>query len=222
METLQSTALEDARRLVRWAYDTYPDRTALSCSFGGASGMVLLDIVLGVEPRAPVFVIDTDLLFDETYALLERVERRYGITVQRVRSALTVDEQARVHGPALWSRDPDACCALRKVEPMHRHLLDYDAWLTAIRRDQSETRAAVAPVSWDDAAQVVKVAPLVEWSEAEVWDYVREHDVPVNTLHFDGYPSIGCVHCTRRVAPGEHPRAGRWSGLDKTECGLHG
>lgn len=221
METLQSGAVEAARRLIRWAYDTYPDRTALSCSFGGASGMVLLDLVLAVEPQAPVFLIDTELLFAETYALVERVERRYGISVQMVRSALTVDEQSAAHGPALWGRDPDACCALRKVEPLRRHMLAYDAWLTAIRRDQSDTRAEITPVSWDAASQVVKVAPLVSWTETDIWDYVREHDVPVNTLHFDGYPSIGCVHCTRRVAPGEHPRAGRWSGLDKTECGLH-
>jgi phosphoadenosine phosphosulfate reductase len=183
--------------------------------------MVLLDLALRVEPKLDVFVVDTEVLFPETYALIERVERRYGITVARVRPLQSIAEQEVAHGDALWSRDPDACCGLRKVEPLARYLRGFDAWLTAVRRDQSPTRAAILAQAWDDRAQVVKVAPLADWSENDVWDYVREHDVPVNTLHFDGYPSIGCTHCTRRVAANEHARAGRWSGFDKLECGIH-
>jgi phosphoadenosine phosphosulfate reductase len=183
--------------------------------------MVLLDLALLIEPQLNVFVVDTELLFPETYALIERVERRYGITVERVRPEQSVEEQNAAHGNALWQRDPDACCELRKVEPLRAYLRHFDAWLTAVRRDQSDTRADVSVQAWDESAQIVKVAPLVDWSEADVWAYVQEHDVPVNTLHFEGYPSIGCTHCTRRVAPGEHARAGRWADFDKTECGIH-
>jgi len=210
-----------ANDTIQRTIDTYPGRTTLSCSFGGPSGMVLLDLALRVEPQLNVFVIDTELLFPETYALLERAERRYGITVERVRPAQSVAVQNAVYGDALWARDPDACCGLRKVEPLRSYLQGFDAWLTAVRRDQSVTRTAIPVQSWDETAQIVRVAPLADWTEAEIWTYVQAHDVPVNTLHFDGYPSIGCVHCTRRVAPGEHARAGRWSGFDKLECGIH-
>jgi phosphoadenosine phosphosulfate reductase len=183
--------------------------------------MVLLDLALRIEPRLAVFVIDTELLFPETYALIERAEKRYGITVERVRPAQSVAEQNAAYGDALWQRDPDACCDLRKVEPLREYLRNFDAWMTALRRDQGATRVDIPLRAWDETAQIFKVAPLADWTEADVWNYVQEHDVPVNTLHFDGYPSIGCIHCTRRVAPGEDARAGRWSGFAKTECGIH-
>ena len=183
--------------------------------------MVLLDLAYRIDPTLNVFVADTELLFPETYALVERVEQRYGIAIERVRPALSVAAQNAVHGDALWARDPDACCDLRKVAPLREHLRSYDAWMTAIRRDQSRTRTDTPERAWDAAAQIVKVAPLADWSEDDVWNYVAEHDVPVNTLHFDGYPSIGCTHCTRRVAAGEHSRSGRWAGFDKVECGIH-
>jgi phosphoadenosine phosphosulfate reductase len=219
--TALADAVGSATASVRRTLENHPGRVALSCSFGGPSGMVLLDIALRVEPSLPVFVVDTDLLFPETYALLERVEAHYGIRVDRVRPLQSVAEQAAAHGDALWTRDPDACCALRKVEPLRRHLRNYDAWLTAVRREQSSTRTAFPEVSYDAANGVVKVAPLAAWSDDAVWDYVAEHGVPVNTLHFEGYPSVGCAPCTRPVAPGEHARAGRWSGFEKTECGIH-
>jgi phosphoadenosine phosphosulfate reductase len=183
--------------------------------------MVLLDLALRIEPELNVFVVDTDVLFPETYALIDRVERRYGIVVERVHPRQTIAEQALAHGDALWRRDPDACCELRKVEPLARYLSGFDAWLTAVRRDQSPSRTAIAEQSWDEQAQVVKIAPLADWIDEDVWSYVREHDVPVNTLHYDGYPSIGCTHCTSRVAANEHARAGRWAGFDKLECGIH-
>lgn len=210
-----------ANAIIRQTVDTFPGRVTLSCSFGGPSGMVLLDLALKIEPALNVFVADTELLFPETYALMERVERRYGIAIERVRPAQSVALQNAAHGDALWARDPDACCDLRKVEPLRKHLRGYDAWMTAIRRDQSRTRSAASVRSWDMAAQVVKVAPLADWTEADVWSYVREHDIPVNALHFDGYPSIGCTHCTRRVDAGEETRAGRWAGFAKVECGIH-
>jgi phosphoadenosine phosphosulfate reductase len=213
--------LATAQRVIAQAIESYPGRLTLACSFGGPSGMVLLDIALGLEPRLPVFCIDTELLFGETYALVRRVEERYGIHVDLVRPLQSVAEQAAVHGPALWARDPDACCALRKVEPLKRYLRGYDAWLTGLRRDQTDTRAHLQSVEWDDASQVVRVAPLATWTEDEVWGYVRDHGLEVNSLHFEGYPSIGCTHCTRPVSPTENARAGRWSGFDKTECGIH-
>jgi phosphoadenosine phosphosulfate reductase len=161
------------------------------------------------------------LLFPETYALVRRVEERYGITVNAVKPRETVAEQNASHGDALWSRDPDACCDLRKVEPLRRYLADVDAWLTGVRRDQGSSRATLAQIAWSDASKVVKVAPLADWTSDDVWAYVAEHDVPVNTLLHEGYRSIGCTHCTVRTAAGAAERDGRWAGFAKTECGIH-
>jgi phosphoadenosine phosphosulfate reductase len=216
-----AAAAGHANATIRRTLDTFSGRTTLSCSFGGPSGMVLLDLALRIEPQLNVFVVDTELLFPETYALIERVERTYGIVVERVRPLQSVAAQNATRGEALWERDPDACCDLRKVEPLRRHLRGFDAWMTAVRRDQSRTRTDIPLQAWDETAQIVKVAPLADWTEADVWAYVQANDIPVNTLHFDGYPSIGCTHCTRRVAAGEDARAGRWPGFDKLECGIH-
>ena len=209
-----------AERIVREAVARHPGRVALACSFGGPSGMALLDLALRVEPRLPVYYVDTGLLFPETYALVERAARRYGIVPFAVAPELSVDAQAERLGPALWASDPDACCAQRKVAPNRAFLAGYEAWFTGIRRAQSPTRAPLEPVE-PDGPGLVKVSPLFDWSDEDVWAYVNERGVPVNALHFDGYPSIGCVPCTRRPAPGEDARAGRWAGFAKTECGLH-
>ncbi len=221
MLTYQTDLIGEAQHAIAWAVETYPGRVSLACSFGGPSGMVMLDIALGVEPRLPVFCIDTELLFPETYALVRRVEQQYDIHVDMVRPLRTVAEQADEHGPQLWAREPDACCAMRKVEPLRRYLRNYDAWLTGVRRDQTANRAAMRSVEWDESLQVAKVAPLAEWTDDDVWAYVKEHNIAVNTLHFEGYPSIGCTKCTRPVANGDDPRSGRWTGFDKTECGIH-
>ena len=183
--------------------------------------MVLLDLALQIEPQLNVFVLDTELLFPETYALIDRVEARYGISVERVRPLQSAAAQNATRGDALWARDPDACCALRKVEPLHRHLRDYDAWFTAVHRSGAATRANIRLAAWDAAGEVAKIAPLALWSEDDIWAYVQNHELPVNTLHFDGYPSLGCTHCTQRVASGADPRSGRWAGFSKTECGIH-
>jgi len=223
MDTLTdlSAAVETARLLIRSALEAHPGKVALSCSFGGPSGMVLLDLALREEPRLPVFFIDTGLLFGESYDLIARVEARYGIAVEVARPKQSVAEQAATHGDALWRRDPDACCALRKVDPLRAYLHDYDVWMTAIRRDQTAARGALAASAWDEANQVVKLAPLAGWSEERVWAYIKAHDVPVNPLHADGYTSLGCVPCTRRVRSDEDARAGRWPEFAKTECGIH-
>ncbi|GAC1564911.1 MAG: phosphoadenylyl-sulfate reductase [Vulcanimicrobiaceae bacterium] len=217
-----ATPLERAAAVLDGALATYRGKIALACSFGGPSGMVLLDLVVARDPAVPVYFLDTGLLFEETYALVERVKDRYGIEPIAVRSELSVDQQAARFGEALWARDPNACCAIRKVEPQRAFLAPYDAWITGIRRDQSATRANASTVSNDDAAGgIAKIAPLADWTSSDVWSYVFAHDVPYNPLNDHGYPSLGCTHCTRAIAPGEDPRAGRWSGFDKLECGLH-
>ncbi|HEY8695377.1 MAG TPA: phosphoadenylyl-sulfate reductase [Chloroflexota bacterium] len=207
--------------ILAWAGEQFSPDLSLACSFGGASGMVLLDMVTKLGIDLEVFYLDTELLFPETYALRDEAARRYGIQPLGYHSRLSVGEQAMEHGAELWRSDPDRCCWLRKVAPNEQALKGKRAWITGIRRDQSDVRASIPPVQWDDTFGLVKVCPLASWTEDQVWDYVREHDVPVNELHAEGYPSIGCMPCTRPVTPGESPRAGRWSGSAKTECGLH-
>ena len=207
--------------VLEWAFAEYSPRIALACSFGGVSGMALLDMAAKLNPQVQVFYLDTDFLFPETYALRDEAERRYRIQPVGFKSQLTPEEQARQYGEALWLRDPDLCCQLRKVEPNRRALEGQRAWISGIRRDQTSTRGSARTVEWDTQFGLVKVNPLVSWTEAQVWAYIREHKVLYNRLHDRGYPSIGCTHCTRAVKPGDDPRAGRWSDSDKTECGLH-
>jgi phosphoadenosine phosphosulfate reductase len=207
-------------QVLAWAFATYGDNIAMATGFG-VEGMALLDIAFRVNPDVKVFTGDTEFLFPETYDLIDRVEARYGIKVERLYSELTPEEQDRAYGKALWARDPDQCCSLRKVEPLRRKLASLDAWVTAIRRDQTSERAGVRKVDWDEKFNLVKVSPLADWTREAIWNYVVKHDVPYNPLHDRNYPSIGCTHCTRAVQPGEDPRAGRWSGFRKTECGLH-
>jgi phosphoadenosine phosphosulfate reductase len=183
--------------------------------------MALIDVAARLNPDLRVFTIDTEFLFPETYQLIEKVERRYGITVERVRPRLTPEGQEEVYGPALWSINPDQCCALRKVEPLKEKLAGLRAWITAIRRDQTSARAGARKVEWDQKFQLVKTNPIADWTTKDVWNYLHQHDVPYNPLHDQNFTSIGCTHCTRAIRPGEDPRAGRWAGFQKTECGLH-
>lgn len=206
--------------VLAWLIGNY-ERVALACSFGGPSGMVVLDMVMRIDPSIPVYYLDTALLFPETYALVEETKTRYGITPIRVKPRLSVAEQAAVYGPELWRRNPNICCAMRKVEPQLAFLRAFDAWISGIRRDQSATRARVPIVEWDLKFGLIKVNPLATWDEWMVWTYVRAHNLPYNKLHDSDFPSIGCRPCTRPVASGESLRAGRWPGFSKTECGLH-
>ena len=203
-----------------WAADRFAPRVALATGFG-AEGCVLIDVIARHELAIDVFTLDTGLLFAETYDLWRRIEAQYGLTIRAVRPALDVAAQAAAHGDALWGREPDRCCGLRKVEPLREALAGQKAWVTAVRREQTAERAAARVVEWDSRFGLVKVNPLATWTRAEVWSYVREHRVPVNALHAWGYPSIGCAPCTSPVQAGEEPRAGRWRGSAKTECGLH-
>jgi phosphoadenosine phosphosulfate reductase len=209
-----------AEDLLRWAFATFGDSVEIASGFG-AEGVALIDIAARIKPELRVFTLDTEFLFPETYSLIDQIEQRYKITVERVKAALRPEQQEREHGTALWTRDPDACCQMRKVEPLAEKLSQLRAWITSIRRDQTAARASARKVEWDEKFHVVKINPLVDWTSARLWQYIREHDVPYNPLHDQNYPSIGCTHCTRAIRPGEDPRAGRWSGFNKTECGLH-
>ncbi len=193
----------------------------LACSFG-AEDMVLLDMLTQIDPNANVFYLDTDVLFPETYALRDWAVEKYGLpNLRRVSPKLTLEEQSNQFGDALWTRDPNACCNIRKVTPLTKVLSMYDGWITGIRRDQAPTRANSQVFEWDAKFGLIKVNPLATWTSHQVWDYIRQNEVPYNPLHDHGYPSIGCTHCTRPVNEGEDPRSGRWAGFQKTECGLH-
>ena len=218
---IDASPIARAETIVDKALSQYAGKIALACSFGGPSGMVLLDMIAKRDVSVPVYFLDTGLLFEETYALVDRLRKRYGIEPIAVRPELTVPQQNARYGEALWARDPDACCNLRKVVPQRQFLETFDAWITGIRRDQSASRRNVDVVSRNGKTGLAKIAPLAEWTSKDIWSYVVAHDVPYNPLNDRGYPSLGCTHCTRAVAPGEDPRAGRWSGTDKLECGLH-
>ena len=207
-------------RILEWAFDTFGNTVAISSAFG-AEGMALIDMASQLRRNFRLFTLDTEFLFPETYNLMDQVEQRYGITIEKVYPLLSPEEQERVHGPALWQWNPDQCCNLRKVEPLRRKLGELRAWITSIRRDQTAARAGAGKIEWDKKFGLVKVNPIADWSSKQVWQYIRDHNVPFNPLHERNYPSIGCTHCTRAVRPGEDPRAGRWAGSAKTECGLH-
>lgn len=215
-------ALEDAppQEILRWGVERFGRSLVLACSFQ-AEDVVLVDMLCALQRRPRVFYLDTGLLFPETYRVRDLLAERYGLELERYAPALSVEEQARVHGPALWARDPDRCCALRKLEPLARALAGCAAWVAGIRREQSPTRAAVPVVDWDARFGKVKLHPLARWSWEQVRAYVARQGLPDHPLYAQGYASIGCWPCTSPVAPGEHPRAGRWRGRGKLECGLH-
>jgi len=203
-----------------WAFETFGNRVAISSAFG-AEGMVLIDMASRMRRDFRLFTIDTEFLFPETYNLMDRIEEKYGISIERVYSVLSPEEQERIHGAALWSRDPDRCCNLRKVEPLRRKLRELEAWITSIRREQTIARAQAHKLEWDAKFGLVKINPIAHWTSKQVWRYIHDHRVPYNPLHDRSFPSIGCTHCTRAVGAGEDARAGRWPGFAKTECGLH-
>jgi phosphoadenosine phosphosulfate reductase len=208
-----------AEEVIRWGLTRFHPRIAVASSFG--SGMVLIDMAARIQPQFRVFTLDTDFLFPETYTLIEEIEKRYGITVERTYSRYTPAEQAKAFGDALWKRDPDLCCNLRKVEPLTRKLSGLSAWITGLRRDQAPTRTHARKLEWDKKFGLIKLNPLADWSQTQVRDYIQAHGVPYNPLLDRDYSSVGCTHCTRPVQDGEDLRAGRWPGFQKTECGLH-
>lgn len=215
--------LEEASAIERieWAVETYGDGLALSASFGGGEGMALLDMISKVTDKVTVLTIDTGFIFKETAEFREEVMRRYKLPVEVLRPALSVEEQVERYGERMRTCNPDLCCQIRKIEPLQRALQDYDAWMTGIRREQTSQRAGTQIVAWEENYGAAKIAPLADWTEDQVWAYNHEHDILVNPLLHQGYKSIGCEPQTRPVHDDEDARAGRWSGMDKTECGIH-
>ncbi len=211
----------DPRETITWAAETYGEGLALSASFGGGEGMALLDMISKITNKVTVLTIDTGFIFKETAEFREEVMRRYKLPVEVLRPALSVEEQVARYGEQMRTCTPDLCCQVRKIEPLRRALERYDAWMTGIRRVQTLQRAETRVVAWEERYGAAKIAPLAHWTDEQVWDYVREHDVPVNPLLHKGYKSIGCEPQTRPVHDDEDPRSGRWSGLEKTECGIH-
>lgn len=215
------TALEEAsaEEIVRWAADTFGARFCVTSSFADA---VLVHLVSRVAPGTDVVFLDTGLHFPETLRVRDQAAAALPIRVRSIRPRLTVGQQDGRYGPRLFAREPDECCALRKVEPLERALSDYDAWAAGLRRDESPTRAHTPVVHFEASRGKIKVNPLARWTQADVDTYISRHDVPVNPMLSQGYGSVGCWPCTRRTKAGEDPRAGRWPMFDKTECGLHG
>jgi phosphoadenosine phosphosulfate reductase len=219
---LMTDKLETAppEAILRWAVEEFGPDVALATGFG-AEGCVLVAMLSEISRGTRIFYLDTDLLFPETYALRDQLEARYGVRFERRGTRLSLSQQAAEYGERLWERQPDVCCRLRKVEPLKEMLGGLRAWVTAIRRDQSTARAGIRAVERDEKFGLIKINPLAAWSSREVWNYIAKYDVPYNPLHDHGYPSVGCAPCTTPVQIGEDPRAGRWRGTQKVECGLH-
>jgi len=205
----------DAHRVIATMLEALNPEVALACSFQKEES-VLLDMLLEHDPKARVFALDTHVLFPETYGVWREIERRYGIRIE-VFEGPSLGRQAATHGDRLWEVNPDLCCSIRKIGPLGNALSGLDGWITGVRRDQSASRADTPKLGWDDRHELWKASPLADWTNDDVWAYIRERELPVNPLHERGYASIGCTHCT---APGTG-REGRWAGTGKTECGLH-
>jgi phosphoadenosine phosphosulfate reductase len=208
-----------AEELLRWVYAEYGERLCMTCSWQKQSS-VLVHMVSELDLDLPVIELDTHLFFRESYETRDALVARYGLELIRP-DVITVAQQHREEGPNLWERDPDRCCHIRKVEPLLSALEPYEAWISGIRRDQSPSRAGTPKLQWSERYGVWKVHPLADWDEKRVWAYIAVNEIPYNPLHETGYRSIGCIPCTRPIAPDEEERAGRWAGSDKLECGIH-
>ena len=210
--------LAPAEVIIEWAVATFGARFAITSSMGDA---VLAHLASTVAPGIDVVFLDTGYHFAETIGTRDAVEATLPVNLLSIEPKQTVAEQDAAYGKDLFNRDPDLCCALRKVAPLTEAMQGYDAWATGLRRDETHNRVIAPVIGWDDKKRKVKVSPLARWTGEDVERYITENNVLVNPLQYDGYPSIGCWPCTRRVAPGEDPRSGRWAGTGKTECGIH-
>ncbi|OCB40988.1 phosphoadenosine phosphosulfate reductase [Mycobacterium malmoense] len=217
-----------ATEVLRWTDETFGGaqgpRGWATCNYVLTSSMqeaVLIDLASKVRPGVPVVFLDTGYHFAETIGTRDAVESVYDIHVLNVTPDQTVAEQDRLLGKNLFTRDPGECCRLRKVVPLRRVLSGYSAWVTGLRRSEAATRANAPVIGFDEGFKLVKINPLVTWTDEDMQNYIDEHGVLVNPLVYDGYPSIGCAPCTAKPVAGADPRSGRWQGLSKTECGLH-
>ncbi len=217
-----SASLEKAtpQEILRWTVDRFAPKFTMATAFG-PEGMTILHMLAEIAPDTPVFNLETGYQFQETHDLREKVIARYGITVEYKLPDTTVQQYEAMHGGPLYKTNPNQCCFDRKLRVLHESAKGFHAWASAIRRDQSPDRAKAPIVGWDKKFQLVKVSPLANWTKKDVWNLIAAHDIPYNPLHDQGFPSVGCQPCTRAVGIGEDERAGRWSGFQKTECGLH-
>lgn len=208
------------QEILRWAVAEFYPKLTMATAFG-AEGNCIIHMLADIEPRVRIFNLDTGYQFRETLELRERIKDKYGIEVEYVRPETTVAEYEALHGQPLYTQNPNQCCHDRKVVPLRRAVVGYDAWISAIRKEQTAHRGQADVVQWDPKFKLVKINPLLGWTKKDVWSFVMKHDVPYNPLHDRGYPSIGCAPCTEPVADGDDERAGRWKGSAKKECGLH-
>ena len=218
----ESLKLETATpwEIVQWGVDHYFPKLTMATAFG-PEGCVIIHMLAKIEPRVHVFNLETGYQFKETLELREKIKQRYGIEVEYKSSPLTVEQYEAKNGGPIYKTNPDQCCFDRKVSVLREAAKGWHAWMSGIRRDQSPDRAKAPIVGWDKKFNLVKISPLANWTKKDIWKLITDEDVPYNPLHDQGYPSIGCWPCTRAVMFGEDERAGRWSGFQKTECGLH-
>lgn len=208
----------DAAEVIRWAADSFAGRVVSTQAMANTS---MSHLISTIAPEIPVVFLDTGYHFPETLATRDDLVARTNINLITITPVQSIAEQDAQYGKDLWARDPDLCCQLRKVLPMEESLIGYEAWVTGLRIASSPTREEVPVVQFDEKRGVLKISPMLHWSDDDLLRYTLENDVPVNPLMYNGYPSIGCGPCTARVAPGADPRSGRWAGQDKVECGLH-
>lgn len=211
--------------ILGWAWNEFGSRAGIGTSFQGA-GLVMIHLARKNGFNFPVFTLDTGLLFPETVELKNRLEQFFGVQIESVLPDLSVPQQEVAFGPELWKTNPDLCCSMRKVVPLQGKLGELDCWITGLRREQSDTRADIGFVEvylFDEQSgrEIVKLNPMANWSRQAVWDYLKQNKIPYNPLHDQGYRSIGCRPCTSKTADGQNERAGRWTGFNKVECGIH-
>lgn len=206
--------------VLKWASQKFGQKLVVVTSFQ-PTGIVTLHMLSQIAPDTPVVTLDTGLLFPETYALMNELEARLKLNLRRIKSEMSVAQQHLRYGANLWERQPDFCCHLRKTQPLQTTLLDYDAWITGLRRDQSPERVNTPIISEDRRYGLTKLSPFATWTEDMMWTYLNAYDLPYNELHDQNYPSIGCLTCTQPVLDGQDQRSGRWASGTKTECGIH-
>jgi phosphoadenosine phosphosulfate reductase len=218
-------ATQPTEEILRWAWERFGKRAGIGTSFQGA-GLVMMHLAKLRGYDFPAFTLDTGLLFPETLELKRKLEEFLETKIEAVVPDLTVEQQNEAQGPELWKSNPDLCCTMRKVLPLQGKLSELDCWITGLRREQSDTRASVGIIEvyiFDETTgrEIVKLNPMANWSRDQVWAYIKQHKIPYNPLHDRGYRSIGCWPCTKATANGEGERAGRWTGFNKVECGIH-
>ncbi|MBD8071269.1 phosphoadenylyl-sulfate reductase [Bacillus sp. PS06] len=210
-----------ALEVLEWAYSQYQDEIVYACSFG-IEGIVMIDLLSKVTDKARIVFLDTGVHFDETYELIDKVKKRYPtLTIELKKPKLTLEEQAEQFGAELWKSNPNQCCNIRKIQPLNEVLSGVTAWISGLRREQSESRKNTEFINLDKRFESIKVCPLIHWSWKDIWRYAHKNELDYNTLHDNGYPSIGCKTCTKPAFNADDLRSGRWTGTNKVECGLH-